>query len=97
MPPPLVLSRLLPLRLVLVRVPRRFVGNRQRLYGEEEGHGPKNEVRKLKWQRKHLIRATGGRFRHQQGLPPDPFTSYGLVSRCSRLLVGNRLVNGVKK
>ncbi len=41
----------------------RGVGNRQRLYGEESGHGPKNEVRKVKAERKHKIRATGGMFR----------------------------------
>ncbi len=61
--------------------PCRWVGNRQRLYGEEEGHGVKNEVRKVKAQRKHLIRATGGRWRHLKDLPPDPFKAHGLVSR----------------
>lgn len=60
----------------------RIMGREERLYGQEPGHGPKNEVRKDSWLRKRRGPAPIGRsFRLNQGLTLDPFQSYGLVNR----------------
>ncbi len=74
-------STLLAAGRALVKPPLLARGMANKKYGVEEGHGQKSEVRKLKWQRKHLVRATGGRFRTIRGLQPDPFLTHGLVSR----------------
>merc|ERR1712088_717735 len=51
---------------------------KSRLYGFEEGHDLKNEVRKDKWIRKKKVRMVGATFRKNSDLPPNAFASFGL-------------------
>ncbi len=61
---------------------RRDMSKRSILYGGEEGHDKKNEVRKLRWVRKHARRSTGEGWRtRSQGLPADPFKAYSLYTK----------------
>jgi hypothetical protein len=49
-------------------------GRRDHVYGNEEGHDIKNEVRKEKWIRKRNPRTGGENWRRQAGYEPDPLT-----------------------
>jgi len=60
---------------VSVTVPRSGISvssvqlaSRHKIYGVEEGHHIKNEVRKEKWIRKRMRRPLGGDWREEQGL-----------------------------
>ena len=57
---------------------RHFRGRKDKIYGYEDGHSSKNEVRKDKWMRKYRKKRTGIEWRIQQSLSPDPFRSHAL-------------------
>lgn len=55
----------------------------RKMYGSEEGHHTKNEVRKEKWIRKRMRRSLGGEYREYLGL------------QASAMSIGEPLVDGL--
>jgi hypothetical protein len=53
--------------------------NKTRIYGFEEGHDLKNEVRKDKWIKRRKLQMTGVRWRRDNELPPNAFTTFALA------------------